>query len=69
MANTREQAQTRGVDVYSVKSKKGDEYLAYGLKKLEETIAILKNCGLPISHFFIRWPGHKPEDMGIFTDE
>lgn len=69
MTSVRERAHANKQDVYLVRVKKGAEYLAYGPKKLQETIAILKNCGLAISHFFIRWPGHAPEDMGIFPDE
>lgn len=69
MASVSEQAQTRGVDVYLVKVKNGDEYLAYGQNKLIATVKILNACRLAVSHFFIRWSGHEPEDMGIFRDE
>lgn len=71
MAKGRERAKPSQVqeDVYLIQAEKGHEYLAYGPNKLIQTMKLLEACGVTISHFFIRWAGHKPEDMGIFPDE
>ncbi len=66
--SSNESAQKITPVVYEIKLKNGGSFFAEGEKALKWSMGldVYKNV---IAYFFIRLAGHRPEDMGIFSEE
>lgn len=62
-------AQDKGKDVYEVRGKGHYPIWVLGIFTLNLVLNKAKECGVGIEKYFVRWPGHTSEDMGITSDD
>ncbi|MEK7164012.1 MAG: hypothetical protein AAB768_02605 [Patescibacteria group bacterium] len=57
-------------DVYAVQvAGELRDRIAVGTNDLQIELEEIEALGLPLVNYFIKYPGHRASDMGIFPDE
>lgn len=59
-----------GKDIYALQvAGEPRDRIAVGDGDLQKELFEIEAFGLPLMNYFIKYPGHTSEDMGIFRDE